>query len=52
MFVNIPKSKQAAILCIKINEIDISTEYTPADKAQMMAYYRKKLKKVQPKRNF
>lgn len=52
MFLNIPKTKQAAILCIKIHEIDISEEYTAEDKAQMMAFYRKKLKKVQPKRNF
>lgn len=52
MFLNIPKNKQAAILCIKINEIDISTEYSDSDKAQLMAFYRKKLKKVQPKRNF
>jgi hypothetical protein len=28
MFLNIPKTKQAAILCIKIQEIDISEEYT------------------------
>jgi hypothetical protein len=52
MFLNIPKTKQAAILCIKIQEIDMSDEYTDGDKAQMMAFYRKKLKNIQPKRKF
>ena len=52
MFVKLSIEAQEAILCIKINEIDISEEYTKKDKAQMMAFYRKKLKKVQPKRNF
>ena len=52
MFVKLSIEAQEAILCIKINEIDISEEYTAKDKAQMMAYYRKKLKEVQPKRNF
>jgi hypothetical protein len=52
MFLNIPRTKQATILCIKINEIDISTDYSEKDKAQMMAFYRKKLKLVQPKRKF
>jgi hypothetical protein len=52
MFVDMPKKQQIAILSIKINEIDISEEYTKKDKAQMMAFYRKKLKKLQPKSNF
>lgn len=52
MFIKLSIEAQEQILCIKINEIDISEEYTKKDKAQMMAYYRKKLKEVQPKRNF
>ena len=52
MYLNIPKTKQAAILCIKIQEIDISEEYSKKDKFQMIQFYRKKLKLVQPKRNF
>lgn len=49
---NIPKSKQAAILCIKIQEIDVSEDYSEKDKAQIKQFYRKKLKMIQPKRNF
>jgi hypothetical protein len=50
MFLNIPKTKQAAILCIKIQEIDISEEYRK-DKAQMMAFI-EKTKKYTAKRKF
>lgn len=52
MFLNLSKKKQVAILCIKINEIDISTDYSEKDKATMMAYYRKKLKKIQTNTKF
>jgi len=52
MFVKLSLKAQETILCIKINEIDMSDEYTDQDKAQMIAYYRKKLKQIQPKRNF
>lgn len=52
MFLNIPKTKQAAILCIKIQEIENSEEYSQKDKNQMTAFYRRKLKLIQPKRNF
>ncbi|MEN9909098.1 MAG: hypothetical protein RLZZ540_2247 [Bacteroidota bacterium] len=51
MFLNIPKTVQEAILCIKITEIDLS-DFPEKDKAQMKDFYRKKLKKIQPKRNF
>lgn len=52
MFVKLSQKAQETILCIKIHEIDMSEEFTDGDKAQMMAFYRKKLKKIQPKRNF
>jgi len=52
MFVNLSTNNQAAILCIKITEIEMSEDYTQKDKDQMIRFYRKKLKKVQPKRNF
>ena len=52
MFVKLSTKAHEVILCIKINEIDISTEYSASDKAQLMAFYRKKLKKVQPNRKF
>lgn len=51
MFLNIPKTIQEAIICIKITEIDLS-DLPPKDKAQVKEFYRKKLKKIQPKRNF
>lgn len=52
MFLDITKKQQVAILCIKINEIDISEEYSKKDKAQMMNFYRKKLKKIEPNNKF
>lgn len=52
MFIKLPTAAQETILCIKINEIDLCDDYTDKDKAQMKSYYRKKLKKIQPKRNF
>lgn len=52
MYLNIPKSKQAAILCIKIQEIEMCDDYSQKDKAQMKQFYRKKLKMIQPKVNF
>jgi hypothetical protein len=39
MFLNIPKTKQAAILCIKIKRLTFQKNIK--DKAQMMAFYRK-----------
>ncbi len=52
MFLNIPKTKEAAILCIKISEISASEDYSKKDKVQMIQFYRRKLKLVQPERNF
>jgi len=52
MYLNIPKTKQAAILCIKIQEIDLSDDYSEKDKAQIKQFYRKKLKIIQPERKF
>jgi len=52
MFLDIPKKQQVAILCIKINEIDISKDFSKKDKAQMMDFYRKKLKKIEPNKKF
>lgn len=52
MFVNLSTNNQAAILCIKIQEIEMSDDYSKKDKAQMKQFYRNKLKTIQPKRNF
>lgn len=52
MYLNIPKTKQVAILCIKIQEIEMCDDYSQKDKAQMKQFYRKKLKMIQPKVNF
>jgi len=43
---------QIAILCIKIQEIDFSKDYNENDKKQIMSFYRKKLKKIQPNTKF
>lgn len=48
MFLNIPKDQQAAILCIKIQEIENSKDYSQKDKELMKQFYKKKLKKVKP----
>jgi len=48
MFVNLPPKKQAKILGLKINEIDLSKDYSEKDKAQMMSFYKKKLKIIYP----
>lgn len=52
MYLNIPKNKQADILCVKIQEISASFDYSKKDKIQIIQFYRRKLKLVQPKRNF
>lgn len=52
MFINLSTNNQETILCIKIIEIEMSEDYNRKDKDQMIRFYRKKLKEVQPKRNF
>jgi len=52
MYLKISKTKQVAILCIKIQEIDLSDDYSEKDKAQMKQFYRKKLKLIHPETNF
>ena len=43
---------QEAIICIKINEIQESSLYTPADKKKLVDYHKKKLKNVNLKSVF
>jgi hypothetical protein len=48
MFVNLSTKQQAKIIGLKINEIDLSKDYPQKDKAQMMNFYKKKLRKLYP----
>jgi hypothetical protein len=51
MFVKLSLKSQITILSIKIKEINLS-EHTERDKKQMIEFYRKKLKKIQPNIKF
>ncbi|MBC5840781.1 hypothetical protein H8R23_05130 [Flavobacterium sp. F-380] len=51
MHVALPTKKQARILGLKINEIDLSEDYSPRDKLLMMNFYKKKLRKLYPNKN-
>lgn len=49
MFINIPVKAQIEILAIKINEVEMSGSMTADEKNTIKQFYRKKLKKIDPK---
>jgi hypothetical protein len=52
MFNKITPTAQAAILKIKIQEVDMSHDYDEKDKKIMMNFYKRKLKKIEPNSKF
>jgi hypothetical protein len=52
MFIKLSIKNQITILFIKIKEIDFSKDYTENDKKQMVQFYRKKIKILEPNTKF
>lgn len=52
MFNKITPTAQAAILKIKIQEVDMSHDFDEKDKKIMMNFYKRKLKKIEPNSKF
>lgn len=44
----INSNRKAAVLAIKINEIDFSSRYTISDKEKLKNFYRKKMVLISP----
>lgn len=48
MFINLSSKAQIEILAMKINEVEMSDQYSAKDKATIKKICRQKLKKIQP----